>query len=162
MLKPRTLMFAALALAAALAAGSAFAINAPADHESPGRGVSHLQEPDDDAPEAVQDPQDAKPKLDNAQLIADEFHVPLGDVQELRDEGIGWGALFKLYAIADAKGVSVDDLVASAQLDADGEREFAFGEMMQSLTDEQRAALEDHPRNFGHLHKAKKPKKNQD
>jgi hypothetical protein len=32
--------------------------------------------------------------------------------------------------------------------------------MMLSLTDEQRAALEDHPRNFGHLHKAKKPKKN--
>src|SRR5437879_12602177 len=38
-----------------------------------------------------------------AQVIADHFGVSQADVMALHDQGIGFGAIFKLYAIAAAK-----------------------------------------------------------
>jgi len=85
-----------------------------------------------------------------AQVIADHFGVSESDVMALHDQGIGFGAIFKLYAIAAAKGVSVNDLLASIQ-GSNGEHDFAFGKLINSLTDSQRAALEAGPKNLGAL-----------
>ncbi len=146
--KPLVLTLATIALLAALAAGSAYAFTGTdrddqrATHARPGlQEPVDAQELDDDGPGGG---------TDKAALIAAEFGVSPPDVTALRDQGIGWGAMFKLYALARAKGVSVNDLVA-ATVDADGEKDFAFGEIKKSLTPEQLAALDDGPKNFGQL-----------
>ena len=86
-----------------------------------------------------------------AQVIADEFGVTQEEVLALHQQGIGFGALFKLYAIAAAKGMSVDDLLATLETNAEGEFEFAFGELKKSLTEEELAALEAGAKNLGQL-----------
>src|SRR3990170_1866804 len=84
-----------------------------------------------------------------AGLIADAFGAEEAgvlalqeEVLALHEEGIGFGAIFKLYLLALATGVSVQDLLAS--MDADGEG-YAFGKRFRELTEEQRAALEGGP-----------------
>jgi hypothetical protein len=86
-----------------------------------------------------------------AQAIADEFGVTKDEVLARRDEGIGWGALFKLYKLASAQGISTDDLLSTIPVNENGEREFRFGELRKALTDEQRALYESGPKNLGQL-----------
>jgi hypothetical protein len=86
-----------------------------------------------------------------AQAIADEFGVSKDEVLARQQQGIGFGALFKLYKLALAKGIGVDDLLATIPTDANGEREFGFGNLRKSLTAEQRAAFEAGPKNLGQL-----------
>jgi len=87
-----------------------------------------------------------------AQAIADAFDdVSQEDVLALHEEGIGFGAIFKLYLLAAAGGTTVDDLLATMDADADGEFEFAFGKRFKDLTEEQRTVLESGPKNLGQL-----------
>src|SRR2546425_4967780 len=86
-----------------------------------------------------------------AQAIADQFGVSKGEVLARHQQGVGFGALFKLYKLARAKGISVDDLLATIPTGANGEREFGFGQLRKSLTAEQRAAFNSGPKNLGHL-----------
>ena len=83
-----------------------------------------------------------------AQVIADAFGASQEEVLALHDDGIGFGALFKLYQLSQATGVSVEDMLAS--MDADGEG-YAFGKRFKELTEEQRAVLEGGPKNLGQL-----------
>jgi hypothetical protein len=70
----------------------------------------------------------------------------------LHAQGIGFGAIFKLYAIATAKGVTVDQLLATVPVDATtGKRNFAFGQMKKSLTEAEAAKLQDGPKNLGQV-----------
>lgn len=99
-----------------------------------------------------------------AQVIADAFNADAGvealsvsqeDVLTLHEQGIGFGALFKLYALAAAMGddTSVDDLLAAIATDAEGKYEFAFGKLRNDLDEDQTAALEavleSGPKNLG-------------
>src|SRR5438093_6111202 len=86
-----------------------------------------------------------------AQAIAGEFGVSKEEVLARQQQGIGFGALFKLYKLARAKGISVDDLLATIPTDANGEREFGFGNLRKSLTAEQLAAFNSGPKNLGQL-----------
>jgi hypothetical protein len=86
-----------------------------------------------------------------AQAIADEFGVSKDEVLARHQQGIGFGALFKLYKLARAKGISVDDLLATIPTNANGEREFGFGQLRKSLTAEQLAAFNSGPKNLGQL-----------
>ena len=81
-----------------------------------------------------------------AQAIADEFGAGQEEVLALHEQGIGFGALFKLYALARATGTTVDDLLAS--IDGDG---YAFGKRFKELTEEQQAVLDAGPKNLGQL-----------
>ena len=83
-----------------------------------------------------------------AGVIADAFGADQGEVLALHEQGIGFGALFKLYQLSQATGVSVQDLLAS--MDADGEG-YAFGKRFKELTDEQLAILESGAKNLGQL-----------
>jgi hypothetical protein len=159
-------MLLAVAIVAALAASSAHALS-PDDDGDHGEASSHanpiaqemrerehpaagLQEPDGG--------DDPAGEADHAALIADEFDVSEDEVLELRADGTGWGAMFKLYALARAQGVDVDDLIAAATVDEDGGHGFAFGEMKNALTDDELEELDDGPKNFGQLvSKSKKP-----
>ena len=93
-----------------------------------------------------------------AQAIADEFGVSKDEVLARHNEGIGFGALFKLYKLARAQGITVDELLATIPTDANGEREFAFGQRRKALTAEQRATYESGPKNLGRLVSAKNKK----
>ena len=109
---------------------------------------------DDDQGEAAVEEDDGAPGQGAeavAQVIANEFGATQEEVLALHDQGIGFGALFKLYALAKAKGMSVNDLLATLPTNSGGEFEFAFGKMMKSLTDEEMAALEGGPKNLGEL-----------
>ena len=86
-----------------------------------------------------------------AQAIADEFGVSKDEVLARHQQGIGFGALFKLYKLARTKGISVDDLLATIPTGANGEREFGFGQLRKSLTAEQRAAFNSGAKNLGQL-----------
>jgi len=81
-----------------------------------------------------------------AQAIADEFGASQEEVLALHEQGNGFGALFKLYALAQATGTTVDDLLASI-----GDDGYAFGKRFKELTDEQQAVLDSGPKNLGEL-----------
>jgi hypothetical protein len=86
-----------------------------------------------------------------AQAIADEFGVSKDDVLRRHDEGIGFGALFKLYKLARAKGISIDELLATIPVAENGEREFRFGQLRKALTEDERALYNSGPKNLGKL-----------
>jgi hypothetical protein len=86
-----------------------------------------------------------------AQAIADEFGVSKEAVLARHAEGVGFGALFKLYKLARAQGITVEELLATIPFDANGERDFRFGELRKALTEEQRALYESGPKNLGKL-----------
>ncbi len=88
-----------------------------------------------------------------AGLIAGAFEdVEEDEVLTLHEEeGIGFGALFKLCALAAAMDTTVAELLTTMDTDGDGEYEFGFGELRNSLTGDQPAVLESGPKNLGQL-----------
>ena len=81
------------------------------------------------------------------------------DVLALHEEGIGFGALYKLYLLAAANSTSVDALLDTIPTNADGKYQFAFGKMFKEATTEVSAlsAGEDGvPKNLGQAKKALK------
>ena len=80
-----------------------------------------------------------------AQAIADAFEVEPEDVFALREEGIGFGALFQLYALAAAMDMSVDEVLALR------EQGLGFGELRNDLDVDQLAILEALPKNLGRV-----------
>lgn len=95
---------------------------------------------DEDAAAESGDPNKA------AQAIADTFGVPVEEVMELHDQGIGFGALFKLYKLALARGVDIHDLVDEFEEDGGG---WSFGKRFGELTEEEWANCEGLPKNLG-------------
>ena len=91
-----------------------------------------------------------KGQLKHAASISAAFDVESEAVAALRRDGIGWGAIVKLLAIAEVSGVAVDQLLANVQK-VDGEYEFDFGSMRNDLTVSQQEELAGMPKGVGHL-----------
>ena len=90
-------------------------------------------------------------------LTAEATGVSQEDVLALHEEGIGFGALYKLYLLAAANSTSVDALLDTIPTNADGKYQFAFGKLFKESTAEVSAlsAGEDGvPKNFGQAKKA--------
>jgi hypothetical protein len=85
-----------------------------------------------------------------ATILAEEFEVDVEAITDLHDAGIGYGAIFKLQALALALGVDVETLLADLTNES-GEFAFGFGKFKKSLTDEQNAILDSLPRNLGQI-----------
>ena len=83
-----------------------------------------------------------------AEAIAEEFDTTPDEVLALHDGGIGFGAIFKLYLIARANGMTVGDLLSQVDEDGGG---IAFGKLKKTLTEEEMAIFEDGPKNLGEL-----------
>ena len=99
-----------------------------------------------------QQPEDDAQGIDKvAGAIASEFGVTEDEIVARHDQGIGFGALFKLYKLARARNMTVDELLATIPRDANGEYEFGFGKLRKALTAEQRALYESGPKNLGRL-----------
>ena len=163
----RTLALSLLVVGAAVAlvvgsysafAGSgpvAGAVSAVVGADDPDDGDVATGEETDDvdgAAVSAQDADDGEGAQKVAQVIADAFGVSEEDVLALHEQGIGFGALFKLYVLGAATGTSVDGLLATVSTNGDGEREFAFGKLFKEMADEVSAlsAGEDGvPRNLG-------------
>jgi len=152
-------------IAAVVVVSSALALggSAPAILHTPGGfgrandgGAEKLSGQEQETGEGAEDGQGSD-KV--AQAIAGEFGVSKEEVLARQQQGIGFGALFKLYKLARAKGISVDDLLATIPTDANGEREFGFGNLRKSLTAEQLAAFNSGPKNLGHLVSGKNKQK---
>jgi len=148
---------AALAIVAVLAGGSAYAFSdrGQSDDHAAEVALERRADPADlPAGNNLQEQEgggDDNP-VDMAAVIADAFSANSGDVTALHAQGIGFGAIFKLYAIAAAKGMTVDQLLATVAIDpATGEHNFAFGQMKKSLSDSEAAALHDGPKNLGQM-----------
>ena len=144
-------------IAAVVVVSSALALggSAPAILHTPGGfgrandgGAEKLSGQEQETGEGAEDGQGSD-KV--AQAIADEFGVSKEEVLAHHQQGIGFGALFKLYKLARAKGISVDDLLATIPTDANGQREFGFGDLRKGLTAEQRAGFNSGPKNLGQL-----------
>ncbi len=135
----------AAVLAVALAAGAAGAAVLP------GTGLAQPA-PTDEQGETL-----GRGALGHVAVIAAAFDgVDEEQVLALKQQGVGFGAIVKLLALAEAAGTSVDDLLAEASTGPDGELEFDFGALRAELTPEQLAGLSDLPTNFGQLKKAAK------
>jgi len=106
---------------------------------------------DGDDVDGDEDGDDGEGEQHIAEVIADEFGVSQEDVLALHEQGIGFGEIFKLCALAAAMDTSVDDLLATIPTDGDGEYEFGFGELRKALTEDELAALESGPKNLGQL-----------
>src|SRR5438093_45996 len=119
-------------IAAVVVVSSALALggSAPAILHTPGGfgrandgGAEKLSGQEQETGEGTEDGQGSD-KV--AQAIADEFGVSKEEVLAHHQQGIGFGALFKLYKLARAKGISVDDLLATIPTDANGQRDGGF------------------------------------
>ena len=144
-----------LLLVVSLASIGSYSALAGAGPPSPMAG-SERTDAGDAATPAIQqqegeDVEDAQGAAKIAGAIAGEFGVSKDEVLARHNEGIGFGALFKLYKLAVAQGITVDELLTTVPTDADGERDFAFGERRKALTAEQLAAYESGPKNLGRL-----------
>ena len=85
-----------------------------------------------------------------AQAIVDTFStedegILVDDVFALREEGIGFGALFQLYALAEAMDTGVEEVLALR------EQGMGFGELRNALDPDQLAILEALPKNLGRI-----------
>lgn len=118
---------AAWALSNPIAASSATSETAGEENVGPGRG-----------------------QLKHADSVATAFEIDAETALALHEDGVGWGAMVKLLAIAEVKGVSVDQLLAGVPK-VDGEYEFDFGQLRAGLTTEQQEQLDLMPRGLGHL-----------
>ena len=143
-------------VAALIAASSVLAVGggAPIVH----RSEASIRQTNDESDvrsaqgqETGDEPADGQGADKVAQAIADQFGVSKEEVLARHQQGIGFGALFKLYKLARTKGISVDDLLATIPTGANGEREFGFGQLRKSLTAEQRAAFNSGAKNLGQL-----------
>jgi hypothetical protein len=162
----RTLLISLLVAGAAVALviGSYSALAGAGPVTSVAGAVIGADEPDDvnvvnaddgDGVVAQQDGDgpEAKGARHIAGLIEGAFDAEEGSAWALHeDEGIGFGALFKLYALAAVmEGTTVQDLLAAAQTDGDDGYDFDFGELRKSLTEDQLADLESGPKNLGQI-----------
>jgi hypothetical protein len=124
-----------------------------ADDEQDGTADAHDDADDDENDNDGTDGDDdgeseAQGSTEKAQVIADAFGVSADGVMALRDQGIGWGAIFKLYKLSAASGVDVAELAASST-DQDGSQGFSFGQRFRDLTDDQRDTIGGLPKNLG-------------
>jgi hypothetical protein len=131
------------------------AADQPSEDPAPEAALSEEEGPEEGEDVALQADEGASAEdpagaLKVATAIAGEFEVSPDEVMAFHDEGIGFGALFKLYNIARARGMSVQELLATLEKE-DGEYAFGFGNLKKSLTDEELATLEEGPKNLGEL-----------
>ena len=100
----------------------------------------------------VDDPEAGGPgkgQLKHAASVAAAFDLDPETALALHGDGIGWGAMVKLLAIAEVSGVTVDQLLANVEK-VDGEYEFDFGSMRAALTPAQQEELAGMPKGVGH------------
>lgn len=101
---------------------------------------------DEDGDESIdEDIDDGEGAPQPAAAIAEAFGVSVEEVMAYHEDGIGFGALFKLYALSDATGKSVDELIAESE---DG---WAFGKKFKALSDEEKEELASGPKNLGSI-----------
>ena len=91
-----------------------------------------------------------KGQLRHAASISAAFGIDSETAAALHRDGVGWGAMVKLLAIAEVTGVTVDQLLADIDK-VDGEYEFDFGTMRAGLTVSQQEELARMPKGVGHL-----------
>jgi hypothetical protein len=91
-----------------------------------------------------------KGQLKHAASISAAFDIDSDTALALHRDGLGWGAMVKLLAIAEVSGVSVDQLLANVDK-VDGEYEFDFGSMRAGLTASQQEELARMPKGIGQL-----------
>ncbi len=170
----RTLFLSVLVAGVALALAVG-AVSVLADKGGPGHGAEHgvatgLQDGGGGvgAQQDGDDGDDGEGAQHIAQVIADTFggdltaeasDVSQEDVLALHEEGIGFGALYKLYLLAAANSTSVDTLLDTIPTNADGKHQFAFGKMFKEATDDVSvltAGEDGVPKNLGQAKKALK------
>jgi hypothetical protein len=91
-----------------------------------------------------------KGQLRHAASVSAVFGIEPDTALALHQDGVGWGALVKLLAIAEVKGVSIEQLLADIEK-VDGEYVFDFGSMRGALTAAQQEELAGMPKGVGHL-----------
>jgi hypothetical protein len=89
-------------------------------------------------------------QLKHAESVSVAFGIHPDTALALHQDGVGWGAMVKLLAIAEVKGISIEQLLADIEK-VDGGYAFDFGALQASLTPEQREALAEMPKGIGHL-----------
>lgn len=158
MFKSLTIRGLALALVALAALGtmSALAGAGPAGHVA-----DVVTGGDDEASPAVHE---TNGDVQGTEMIADaiamEFAETLGlseeqvmaDVLALHDDGIGFGAIYKLYQLAVAMDITVggpEDLLALVPTNEAGEPAFGFGKLFKALTQEEMDRLDGLHKNLG-------------
>ena len=165
----RTLLLSLLVVGAtvALAVG---AVSVLADKGGPEHGAEHgvatgLQDDGEgDGVEAqdMDNGNDGEGAQRIAQVIAETFGgvltaeadgVGQADVLALHEEGIGFGAIFKLYLLAAAGDATAAEILSTGEVPEDG---FAFGERFKEMADQvsELSAGEDGiPKNLGQAKK---------
>jgi hypothetical protein len=77
----------------------------------------------------------------NAEAVATAFGMQPEEVLDLHAQGVGFGALVKLLALAKVKGTTPSALLTAVPV-VNGEREFNFGDQFKALSGQQRSELE--------------------
>lgn len=99
-------------------------------------------------PPATAEPDVAAGLLKVAGAISAVFDLIVDQILGAHEEGIGFGAIFKLGLLATAQGLTLEESLAGLT-GPDGERHFGFGQAFRQLDDEQWVLLEGLPKNLG-------------
>jgi hypothetical protein len=89
----------------------------------------------------------------NISAIAHQFGVSTSDVTALRDQGFGFGAIVKLFALAKAKNTNAMDLAAQLPK-VNGQPDANFEELFNGLSAQEKARIENLPKNLGQIKQA--------
>ena len=153
----RSIALSAIGALAALAAGTAYAVSGHGQGDEHAAAIaierSRSEAPGQQAAAYAEDAEHASAEdaANVAEVIADEFDADTDDVVELHEQGMGYGVIFKLYAIADAKDMDVDDFIESLDKKPNGKPAFAYGQIKKSLDEDEDEELADGPKNLGRL-----------
>ena len=147
-----TLVVLAAAVALILATATVWAST-----EGPGAGKTRAKSEIGPAQAALlQEPEVGEPGRGarrNAQAFADQFKVGIDEVMALQKQGIGFGSIVKLYALASVKGVAATTL--ASQLRGGGDNDIDWDTTIASLSPGEKSALDELGlKGMGHLKKA--------
>jgi len=128
-----------------------------ASTEGPGAGKARAHRENEPAQAALlQEPEDGEPGRGarrNAQTIADQFKVGIDEVMALQKQGMGFGSIVKLYALASVKGVAATTL--ASQLRGGPNNDIDWDATIASLSPGEKSALDELGlKGMGHLKKA--------
>jgi hypothetical protein len=170
----KSIAIAAGVIALIVFATAAYALTRDDGSSSPDRTSAHRKrDKDNDEKKGLANAQErsgkskekqmAHAKADNAKpgqgaeqniaAIAHQFDVSAGDITALRDQGFGFGAIVKLLALAKAENTNAMGLAAQLPK-VNGQPDANFEKLFSGLSDQEKARIENLPKNLGQIKQA--------
>lgn len=105
------------------------------------------------ADEAAGDPAEVPTTSSLVVLVAGVLGIEPAELERLREEGLGFGEIFKLKSLSQMLGFgNIDEFLLTVEVDPEtGEYDFDWESLRETLSETQLAMLAELPKNFGEI-----------